>query len=252
MKSVSVVAIIILIGAPFASSFVPLLDSRPQRVLSSTTSLEAMTLFGSQGSRSPLVNWGALEMGLPLTMGNLMMNPHPFKQIPCLTDDEGVMVFESGAILQYVYSKSKAFETDSPKRRAAITSWISWANASLDPICFLETPEGKVYDTGMKNPNKRLFALDDILAKNEFLVEDGFSLADVAVASYLLYVPQFFQGIDLTRYPNIVRYMRQCAERPAYGEAFTPRVQSYLVSTLSAQEGPAAEGEEKKKFFGMF
>jgi glutathione S-transferase/alpha,alpha-trehalase len=243
---------IILLGAPFASSFVQVSNLKRQHVMPTTTSLDAMTLFGSQGSRSPLVNWGALEMDLPLTMGNLMMNPHPFKQIPCLTDDEGVMVFESGAILQYVYSKSKSFETDSPERRAAITSWINWANASLDPICFLETPEGKVYDTGMKNPNKRLFTLDSILGKNEYLVEGGFSLADVAVASYLLYVPQFFQGIDLTRYPNIVRYMRKCAERPAYGEAFTPRVQSYLVSTLSAQEGSGAEGEEKKKFFGMF
>jgi hypothetical protein len=26
-----------------------------------------------------------------------------------------------------------------------VTSWISWANASLDPICFLETPDGKVW-----------------------------------------------------------------------------------------------------------
>jgi glutathione S-transferase len=250
MKSFALLTI--AFSSPVVTCFVPVLDSRKQPVLKSTTSLEAMTLFGSQGSRSPLVNWGALESGVPLTIGNLVMNPHPFKQIPCLTDDGDVMVFESGAILQYVYSKSKAFESDSPKRRAAITSWISWANASLDPICFLETPEGKVYDTGMKNPNKRLFTLDAILGKNEFLVEGGFSLADVAVASYLLYVPQFFQGIDLTRYPNIVRYMRQCAERPAYGEAFTPRVQSYLVSSLSVQEESGAEGEEKKKFFGMF
>lgn len=237
--------------APGAFSFAPLTQNKIHSAMKTSTSLEAMTLYGSQGSRSPLVNWGAFEVDVALTMGNLMMNPHPFKQIPSLTDDGDVMVFESGAILQYVYSKSKAFENDSPKRRAAITSWISWANASLDPICFLETPEGKVYDTGLKNPNKRLFTLDALLKENEFLVEGGFSMADVAVASYLLYVPQFFQGIDLTRYPNIVRYMRQCAERPAYGKAFTPRVQSYLVSTLSEQEGSTG-GDEKKKLFGMF
>ena len=71
-------------------------------------------------------------------------NPHPFRQIPCLADGDA-MIFESGAILQYVYSKSEASTKDSDKRRAGITSWISWANASLDPICFLETPDGKVY-----------------------------------------------------------------------------------------------------------
>lgn len=75
---------------------------------------------------------------------DLSQNPHPFRQIPCLTDDNGVLVFESGAILQYIYSQSEAAKKDSPARQAAITSWISWANASLDPICFLETPEGKV------------------------------------------------------------------------------------------------------------
>jgi len=103
-----------------------------------------VTLYGSQGSRSPLVNWGAYESGVPLTSGDLNRNPHPFKQIPSLTDDDGVVVFESGAILQYVYSKGEAANIDSASRRAAITSWIAWANASLDPICFLETPEGKV------------------------------------------------------------------------------------------------------------
>lgn len=88
------------------------------------------------------MNWGAYEAGVPIEMGDLSKNPHPFKQIPTLTDDDDVMVFESGAILLHVYSKIAS--KDSASRQAAITSWILWANASLDPICFLETPEGKV------------------------------------------------------------------------------------------------------------
>lgn len=213
--------------------------------------MAGLTLYGSQGSRSPLVNWGANEVGLDVKMGDLASNPHPFGQIPCLTDDENVMVFESGAILQYVYSKAAETNGDSESRKAAITSWISWANASLDPICFIETPEGKVFDTGMKKPNKRIDVLEKLLSKQEFLVEGEFSLADVAVASYLLYVPQFFQGTDLSRWPNLVLYMKRCAEREAYGKAFGPKVQSYLVS---ACEGMMAgrDNEEKKKLFGMF
>ena len=100
----------------------------------------------------------------------------------------------------------------------------------------------------MKQPNKRIDTLDALLSEKEFLVDGGFSLADVAVASYLLYVPQFFQGIDLSRWPNVVRYMKQCAERNAYGEAFGRNVQQYLVAALGEMEGKG----EKKKLFGMF
>jgi len=75
-------------------------------------------------------------------MGDLTENPHPFRQIPCLTDDD-VVVFESGAILLYL--NSLVPDDDDKAKNAAIASWVSWANASLDPICFLETPDGKVY-----------------------------------------------------------------------------------------------------------
>mmetsp|Transcript_24634 Transcript_24634/g.42985 ORF Transcript_24634/g.42985 Transcript_24634/m.42985 type:complete len:261 (+) Transcript_24634:33-815(+) len=210
-----------------------------------------LTLYGSQGSRSPLVNWGASELGLPLTMGDLSQNPHPFRQIPALTDDNGVLIFESGAILQYLYLKG-AGDQDSESRRAAIISWIAWANASLDPICFIETPQGKVYDTGLKQPNKRIDTLDEMLSKKEFLVEGGFSTADVAVASYLLYVPQFFQGIDLTRWPNIVKYMKRCAARSAYGEAFGANVQQYLIASLDVMTQSGKDDDGKKKKFGIF
>ena len=96
--------------------------------------------------RSPLVNWGAYELGLDLTMArNLGENPHPFGQIPCLVDTtSGATLFESGACLNYLESVANVHGATS-KERGAILSWIAWANASLDPICFLETPDGKVY-----------------------------------------------------------------------------------------------------------
>ena len=257
-------------------------------------------------NRSPLVNWAAYELNLPLTMGDLNSNPHPFRQIPCLTDDRNVLgenilayenisctilatidisvinsiaklllrlhlqsylisnftfptikslhnfislVFESGAILNYLNSKVEENtddDSDLESRNAAITSWISWANASLDPICFLETPEGKVYDTGLKKPNKRIDILDSILGENDFLVNGKFSLADVSVASYLLYVPQFFGDVDLSRWPNVVRYMKTCVSREGYSQAFGSQVQQSLIKSLDSMGG----GE--KKLFGIF
>ena len=37
------------------------------------------------------------------------------------------------------------------------------------------------YDTGLKSPNKRIDVLDDLLSKQDYLVEGGFSLADVGM-----------------------------------------------------------------------
>lgn len=213
------------------------------------TSLQmGLTLYGSQGSRSPLVNWAAYELDLEIGMGDLAKNPHPFGQIPCLTDDDDVTVFESGAILVYLLKKAKLDDLND-KQRASVVSWISWANASLDPICFLETPEGKVYDTGLKKPNRRIDTLDGLLADRDFLVEGaGFTIADVAIASYLLYVPQFFPDVDLSRWPNVVRYMKDCASRTAYGDAFGAKVQAFLLNSLNETDGK----EKEKKFLGVF
>jgi glutathione S-transferase len=108
-----------------------------------------LTLYGHPGTRSPLCNWGAYEVGIDIEMGDLSKNPHPFGQIPCLTDDDDVLVFESGAILHYFHGMTKDSLTKS--RAAAVTSWITWANASLDPICFLETPEGKGKGVGLSS-----------------------------------------------------------------------------------------------------
>ena len=75
----------------------------------------SLVLYGSQGSRSPLVNWYLHEIDIPFTMGNRVENPHPFGQIPCLKDGETV-IFESGAILMYL--ADKYHQLDTPEKRS--------------------------------------------------------------------------------------------------------------------------------------
>ena len=72
---------------------------------SSTTSISmdsGLTLYGSQQTRSPLVNWYLEEKAIPFTQKAPRPSAHPFGQTPFLTDDGGVEVFESGAILLYI------------------------------------------------------------------------------------------------------------------------------------------------------
>lgn len=230
------------------SSFVPSQQHQNARPFSAAAAPLSMglTLYGHPGTRSPLVNWACHELKADFEMGDLSRNPHPFGQIPCMSDDKDVLVFESGAILQYLNTNYSP-ESLTKQQLAAITSWITWANASLDPICFLETPEGKVYDTGLRNANKRMDRLNEILQEQKWLVDDaGFTIADVAVASYLLYVLQFFPDVQL-RWPAVVKYMKASAERETYVAAFGKDTQAALLDRLSKQKGDFGD-----KLFGMF
>jgi glutathione S-transferase/alpha,alpha-trehalase len=70
-------------------------------------------------------------------------------------------------------------------------------------------------------PNRALDQLERILSGSDWLVDNTFSVADVAVASYLNYVPLFFRNVKPSSRPQTVRYMRRCAERPAFAAAFS-------------------------------
>merc|ERR1719217_156737 len=157
-----------------------------------STPMMAPRLHGSQQSRSPLVNWFAEEAGIELEMQPPRPSNHPFQQVPFLTDDDGVEVFESGAILLYLadaYGKAS-----SAKERAAYTKWVVWSNSELDGLCFGAVPgDHRVRGTSMDNPSiKQVAVLEKILSENEWLVGGEFSVADVACGSYLNYVPIFF------------------------------------------------------------
>ena len=155
-------------------------------------------------------------------------NPHPFGQIPALRDGE-VEAWESGAILMYLADRYGGLDT--PAKRADANKWVVWANASLDPVLFIENERGQVLDSGARRAEspKALTRLESVLSQREFLSGDAFGVADVAVASYLLFVPIFFADVSFARWPNTARYMGRCVVRPAYSKAFGGRTAAYLA-----------------------
>ena len=87
---------------------------------------------------------------------------------------------------------------DTPAKRADANKWVVWANASLDPVLFIENERGQVLDSGARRAEspKALTRLESVLAQREFLSGEAFGVADVAVASYLLFVPIFFADVS--------------------------------------------------------
>lgn len=217
------------------------------RNAASATSGEVV-LYGSPGTRSPLVDWYLYELNQPFEPRPPRdpSNPHPFGQVPALRDEDGVELFESGAILMYLADKYGGVNT--PEQRALVGKWVMWANATLDPLLFIETPEGRVIDTGVRRPTKIMDMLDKLLAGQQYLLGSNFSVADVAVGSYLLYVPQFFPDVSLSNYTNVSRYMSSLAEREAYGKAYGEVAIGVRAKCQMYIDGVSM----RKKLFGIF
>jgi len=185
-------------------------------VLMVATFGSSLRLHGSQQTRSPLVSWYLIENNIKYDMAPPRPNTNPFGSVPFLVDGE-VEVFESGAILLYLADKYGGNNT--PEQRASYGKWVVWANAELDALCFGESDRG-MSGTTIDKPNRKMDVLEKLLGASEYLVNNKFSVADVAVASYLNYVPIFFSNVNPSIRPNMVRYMERCASRPAFGQAF--------------------------------
>jgi len=193
-------------------------------------------LYGNPGSRSPLVNWYLFEIGQEFDFvdASTERGPHPFGQIPSLVDD-GVVVFESGAILMYLADRYGGLST--PAQRAEAGKWVVWANATLDPICFKEI-DGRVVGTGLEGEPRQIARLNELLEGQDFILGSEFSVADVAIGSYLLYVLLFFPDTDVTKWPNVRKYMKSLCEREAYARAFGPKTAQMLSEALAKERAP--------------
>mmetsp|Transcript_15474 Transcript_15474/g.30873 ORF Transcript_15474/g.30873 Transcript_15474/m.30873 type:complete len:242 (+) Transcript_15474:174-899(+) len=206
---------------PLLSFYLVSLSLLPRYASAYGPSSSGPVLHGTQGSRSPLVNWYLHELGVPYQMAPPRPSPHPFGQVPCLTDDEGdVVSFESGAILLYLADKYDP-RCATAEDRSRSTPWVVWANSCLDGVCFKEDDRGRVIGTSLDAPNRYTSVLESVMSTRDWILDtDEPSVADVAIASYLCYVPLFNPGVDLSNLPNCARYMKRCAGREQFRDAF--------------------------------
>ncbi|KAH8057756.1 glutathione S-transferase [Aureococcus anophagefferens] len=212
-------------------------------VLLGAAAARAVTLHGSMGSRSPLCNWYLEERQIPYTMVAPRPSAHPSTRCPSSpttaprSSNRGDPALPRRQVRRWLRHAED---------RAKHAKWVVWANAALDPICFVENDRGQVVGTKLDQPGRAVNVLDELLESSEYLVDGAFSVSDVAVASYLNYVPLFFPSVNLGNTPNVCRYMKRCAERPAFAAAFGD---AHSAAVLKAVDRAAQGGD--KKLFGI-
>ncbi|QFZ91049.2 glutathione S-transferase family protein [Synechococcus elongatus] len=176
-----------------------------------------LKLYGGARTRASLVAWYLEELGQPyeavavdLAAGEHRQPPflalNPFGKVPAVVDDE-FSLWESGAILLYLAEKFGELQT--LQDRAIAAQWVLFANATLGPGLFVEANRAK-------EAPRLLGSLNTLLSQRDYLVGDRLGVADIAVGSYLAYVPMFFPDFDLSPYPAVQSYISRLTQRPAY------------------------------------
>ncbi|KAG2453228.1 hypothetical protein HYH02_002551 [Chlamydomonas schloesseri] len=176
-----------------------------------------MKLYSNPASRGRFVEWYVREIGkeaeVELVNVDLAKREHksdwfrkinPFGKLPALEDGD-LKLFESGAIMLYIADKYGVFK--SPAERARAEQWALFANSTMTQAVFVEEWRERFMPD-------LVTALDSLLAGQPYIDGRAFSISDVFVGGYLLYIPAYLPHVDLKPYPHILAYMRRLAERP--------------------------------------
>jgi glutathione S-transferase len=155
---------------------------------------------------------------------------NPLGYVPALKLDDGTVLTENCAILQYIADQYPEAELAPPPSdrigRARLKQWLSFISSELHkglmtPLLGRETPpEVRAWTLAKYAP--RLAYLDGKLEGREFLL-DRFSVAD----GYLTVVLNWTRAtpeIDLSLYPNVRAYLERMRARPSVAKALATEV----------------------------
>jgi len=201
-----------------------------------------ITIYHAPASRSARVRWLLEELGVDyrlelLAFGDGSMQApaylakNPLGKVPTV-DDGGVVIFESGAIVEHLlerYGKGRLAPAPGSAERRAFLQWLHWSEATFMPPLgeivqhsFLR-PEAERIPAVAADARRRLGRLLDVLerelAAREYLLPSGFSAADV-MQGYGVQLAKLLGQLPAER-PRVGAYLERLAARPAFQKAFS-------------------------------
>jgi glutathione S-transferase len=178
--------------------------------------------------------WALEECGIPYETVGLDCGPaglqdeveyariNPFKQVPAI-DDDGYVLAESGAILLYLAEKSGKLIPIDLKGRAQVYRWLITSLNNIEPftlpILFADMQgDANPHLKGLRPWHVEILGrflpeIDQMLAKQPFLVGGDFTVADITFTCVLR---EMRKNEVLHAYPNVETYRKRCEERPAF------------------------------------
>ena len=166
-----------------------------------------------------------------LSDGSDFRNVNPLGLVPTLRTDDGVVLTENAAILQYVADRfpQATIGTDSGMERSRLHQWLCFIGTELHKALFVPlldkkaVPEVKAYVLA-KNLS-RLDYLENHLRGRDYLL-DHFSVADaylVTVINWTMATPP----VELAKWPTLKAYYERLRTRPSIARALREEFELY-------------------------
>jgi GST-like protein len=148
---------------------------------------------------------------------------NPNAKVPVI-DDDGVVVFDSNAILLYLGEKTGQFMPPaSPRNRAEFLSWLMFAATGVGPfsgqaVHFKHMATEKVPYAEKRylyEAERHYGILDSHLATRRYMVAETYTVVDMDVWGWARMVPFILGEGAWDRFPNLKRLHDEIAARPA-------------------------------------
>ena len=176
----------------------------------------------------------------------------PNNKIPALTDPDGpdgkpISLFESGAILLYLASKTGRFLPRSDRQKWKVLEWLMFQMGGVGPMLGQNhhfrtyAPEKIEYAINRyTNEARRLYGvMDRQLEGRRFIAGNQYTIADMAIYPWLRNWKN--QGIDWADFPRLHEWFERIGARPAVQRA---------VQVLADARKPLTDDKARDILFG--
>jgi glutathione S-transferase len=187
--------------------------------------------FAQGQVRDLRVRWALEEAGLPYKTRLLEQGDQdkpeyralqPFGQVP-IYEEDGRVLFESGAIVLHIGERSEALLPKDPDARARAAQWLIAALNSVEPhimnvaaieLFYADQEWARLRKPGATDfARHRLASLAKHLGDKPCLDGDRFTAGDLLMTTVLRIIP------DLVVDANLQAYVERCTARPAFKRA---------------------------------
>lgn len=153
--------------------------------------------------------------------GSNFLAVNPLGQVPVLRTDDGRLLTENSAILQFVARRYPAAGLLGREEDLSwLQQWLSFVSTELHKAVYAALLDPKAPPAAKEAARDRAASRFDVLerhlASREYLLE-GFTVADAYLATVLNW--SRYAGLDLGRWPALNAYLERMQARPSVARA---------------------------------